>query len=310
MSSNTDQADAAGVASASDLEADSLLDDALDAMFVNSADDDACGGPSETADTTASRAAEQPAAPPPAYDPTDYQRPHPDDRDGGLTKTTKGKGKTSPPLDLCVWCKKPGAKLRCGQCKSAVYCGEICQREDWKRGGHKKACPANLLAATYQAKLLRESRVALDADQCLICLEPPRNPTSLPCGHMFCTTCVEELRDKGVSDVCPLCRAPLPPGAEKLFWLGYWVWQKFFRLGGMDAWVSLTETQQQEWDGAVLMLDEAMNQVRWGGLCGVSSALTRSLLAAPLQGTHRGCARTRPDIPQRPRRGGQREAGT
>lgn len=40
--------------------------------------------------------------------------------------------------------------------------------------------------------------------------------TRLPCGHEFHARCVAELRRFGASEVCPLCRAPLPPGAESL----------------------------------------------------------------------------------------------
>ena len=46
---------------------------------------------------------------------------------------------------------------------------------------------------------------------------PALEPTTLPCGHAFCTACVVELRAKGVSETCPLCRAALPPGPEKLY---------------------------------------------------------------------------------------------
>ena len=108
----------------------------------------------------------------------------------------------------------------------------------WKCG-HKATCNAHVLAAAAHAQILREAKAAFEADQCLICLEPPVNPTKLPCGHWFCTGCVAELRAKGVSEACPLCRAPLPPGPEKLFELGYRVRAKLDRavgVGGENSW--------------------------------------------------------------------------
>ena len=118
-------------------------------------------------------AAEEPGPPPPStssrapYDPSQFQRPHPDDRGGGGGETSKrkpktktgtktkasakasdttkpkpaaeegeqGKGKSAPPADICAWCEALGAKLRCGQCKSKVYCGEKCQRVGVLRKG-------------------------------------------------------------------------------------------------------------------------------------------------------------------------------
>ena len=104
-------------------------------------------------------------------------------------------------------------------------------------------------------------------ERCLICLEPPHEPTVLPCGHSFCTGCVSELRAKGVSDSCPACRAPLPPGREKLWDLAMRVWQRLNRAlvspnQNDGTWAPLSASQQDEMDGAIVMLQEAMDQVR------------------------------------------------
>ena len=88
--------------------------------------------------------------------------------------------------------------------------------------------------------------------------------TTLPCGHAFCTECVAELRKKGVSDVCPLCRAPLPPGREKLFELALRVWRKIMRAVDPQIrgpWPPLSSSQQKEMNGAIVMAQEAMDQV-------------------------------------------------
>ena len=71
-----------------------------------------------------------------------------------------------------------------------------------------------------------------------------------------------ELRAKGVSETCPLCRAPLPPGPEKLFELALAVWVKIYRAMGSEMeWLALSASQQSEMDGAIIMLREAMDQV-------------------------------------------------
>jgi len=81
---------------------------------------------------------------------------------------------------------------------------------------------------------------------------------------------VVELRAKGVSETCPLCRLPLPPGPEKLFELGSRVWSKLVRAVEMDGehdgtWRELSASQQHEMDGAIVMLQEAADQVSGGG---------------------------------------------
>ena len=126
-----------------------------------------------------------------------------------------------------------------------------------------------MLAATVQAQQDRLCKEAVETDRCLVCLEPPREPTVLPCGHSFCTGCVSELRAKGVSDSCPACRAPLPPGPEKLYDLAFRVWQRLNRAASdgtlhNGAWRKLSVSEQDEMDGAIVMLQEATDQVSWG----------------------------------------------
>ena len=136
-----------------------------------------------------------------------------------------------------------------------------------------------MLAGAAQAQQDRLCKAAVETDRCLVCLEPPREPTRLPCGHSFCTGCVAELRSKGVSQACPLCRAALPPGPEKLYELAQRVRVKLTNaVGTIMAWPPLSAPQQEEMDGAIVMFQEAMDQVsaalgvaRW---CHADFALT------------------------------------
>ena len=81
-----------------------------------------------------------------SYDPTVFQRPHPDDRGGGGNgkprKTDGGEGKPKTKdgeandgktkggrsLDFCGNCGAEGELRKCKQCGAVAYCGEACQR--------------------------------------------------------------------------------------------------------------------------------------------------------------------------------------
>ena len=96
----------------------------------------------------------------------------------------------------------------------------------------------------------------------------PLPQLQLPCGHEYCKSCVEELRQKGVDRSCPLCRKPLPPGPDKLFDLGHGMYMKI--KGAIDRsrpgvdvrtpWPALSGEQQREMDEARAMLREAADQ--------------------------------------------------
>ena len=175
-------------------------------------------------------------------------------------------------------------------------------------GGHKKACLEMVLANCARTQAYRRRDRKFVAVLCMICLEEPTNPTSLPCGHAFCARCVAGLRENGVTEVCPLCRAPLPVGKERLYELADRVWWKIKNaVGSSREWPPLSASQQKEMDGAIVMAQEAMDQVsgawEWAGAI-PTSALTR-LYGTLHAGPPRRCFANRFHLQLGPRRGGR-----
>ena len=99
-----------------------------------------------------------------SYDPSVFQRPHPDDRGGAdgtprkkghgkakskakaQGKTKDGKGKA---VGRCGNCAAEGATRRCSQCGTEVYCDEKCQRVSGRvsaRGGGAMAVTPGALS--------------------------------------------------------------------------------------------------------------------------------------------------------------------
>ncbi|CAE7224487.1 LONRF3 [Symbiodinium natans] len=46
--------------------------------------------------------------------------------------------------------------------------------------------------------------------ECAICMKLLLEPVSVPCGHTFCQTCLDQAL--GYRNLCAVCRAPVPPG--------------------------------------------------------------------------------------------------
>ena len=144
-------------------------------------------------------------------------------------KTEKLKKNQKEPTNVCALCESRHAKQRCSGCRERWYCSKECQTLHWKRGGHKQECRELLQSAAEQARNDRlvnaAGRSGAESDEqedgggtlrCAICLGSPEKPVKLPCSHEFCRICVDDLRSRGLKQLCPLCRRPLPPGAEKL----------------------------------------------------------------------------------------------
>lgn len=93
-------------------------------------------------------------------------------------------------------------------------------------------------------------------DDCPICLDPMGTSLpfcKLPCSHIFHECCLSKLRAVGVSQTCPMCRAPLPPCPHDLFdeALEYYADIEAQVAGGDASWDQLTLTQQLQMDLAI-----------------------------------------------------------
>ena len=84
----------------------------------------------------------------------------------------------------CSSCGKPNAKARCGSCRSAHYCNDVCQKNHW--GAHKGPCKATRAAAPPQPP------------------PPPAGPFVLGRHCGFCRSEVALSRD-GVGIKCGSC---------------------------------------------------------------------------------------------------------
>jgi len=103
-------------------------------------------------------------------------------------------------------------------------------------------------------------------DPCPICMDPlvpGCNICALPCSHLFHAGCVRELREFGISQACPLCRAAVPPGPEKLYEEAVRLFLALERIAGPGAgasrspWLPATEAQASDMRRVVALWTDA-----------------------------------------------------
>ncbi|EJK55244.1 hypothetical protein THAOC_25042, partial [Thalassiosira oceanica] len=106
---------------------------------------------------------------------------------------------------------------------------------------------------------------------CGICLEDPKDPLNLPCGHSFCDGCLNEWRSRyGVEEEmrrkCPICRARIPPSKEMVGTLRTWQASKKTFEDANDTSSEdyhrvcyfLAKTEKElgaDWDGVTVLQD-------------------------------------------------------
>ena len=82
-----------------------------------------------------------------------------------------------------------------------------------------------------------ETRAAADAeegDECPVCLDTLvlNDAIRLPCKHLICNQCLQQLHRHGVNQLCPLCRAKLPCGCDTLYSEAATLWMRADRGKG------------------------------------------------------------------------------
>jgi len=190
-----------------------------------------------------------------------------------MASTKKDKDASAPEAKECANClarsgQNGAGLMTCTRCKITPYCGRACQSAHWK-AGHKRFCvtPEERAPQPASAPLISSGAPSeLEKPQpveCAICLDPLSSGAicTLPCTHAYHAKCIEGLRSFGIKQVCPMCRAELPPGPEQLFEEGvrrYLVVKRRVDRGG--SWGPLTKAQQREMVDVVGMWQSAAEQ--------------------------------------------------
>jgi len=153
-----------------------------------------------------------------------------------------------------------GRKLSaCARCSLVFYCSKDCQRVHWK-ASHKQHCVAKadrVPSSQHPEDSDRDAKPSADnmEAKCAICrdLLTGASACTLPCTHVFHSACVAELRKFGVEQACPLCRAFLPPGPEKLFEQATVQYMSVFQMveRGQASWSALPASAQHDLDAAI-----------------------------------------------------------
>jgi hypothetical protein len=106
--------------------------------------------------------------------------------------------------------------MKCARCGLVEYCSRECQKQHWRKGGHKVHC------VTEQERSVSSSAgsklpVDKNSPACPFCHEPfslsaSLSMVTLRCRHVVHESCLDGMFLFGVKRTCPLCRDELPAG--------------------------------------------------------------------------------------------------
>ena len=118
----------------------------------------------------------------------------------------------------------------------------------------------------YRDNMTENLDGAVTETTCGICLEEPKDPMNLPCGHSFCDGCLNKWRSRhGVEEEmrrkCPICRARIPPSKEMVTTLLHYRTEK-------QELEDNGETSSESYQTVCLLLEEAEKLVGadWDGV--------------------------------------------
>ncbi|CAI5724694.1 unnamed protein product [Peronospora destructor] len=73
--------------------------------------------------------------------------------------------------------------------------------------GDKEGNSTGGLTTSYIQNVIAQVEDGLEAHECPICLDPPRNAVLTPCAHILCVQCLQESLLNDPENGCPVCRA-------------------------------------------------------------------------------------------------------
>lgn len=117
-------------------------------------------------------------------------------------------------------------------------------------------------------------------EACPICLdEIEKDAYGLPCKHTFHAECLLTLRRSPNSQVCPLCRADLPPGPKELFEEAAVHYREIeARVNSGDAdWEALDGQDRVKFDEVLRLWGEAARQGVTTALCNLGTLYARGI---------------------------------
>ena len=138
----------------------------------------------------------------------------------------------------------------------------------WKTGGHRQRClPPHARSVDKMQKKKAGGAAAgggaAEEEECPICLDRLQGAVcTLPCNHRFHASCIEQVRNFGLQQVCPMCREELPPDADTMGFDGYRLYcpvQKRVERAD-DSWGPLSRDEQESMDEVVRLWGGAASQ--------------------------------------------------